>query len=59
MERFIRSLDFKPLTITTVAPVSGIIDHVSNIKRYSLYKLQIVVGVKTVNRAPPTINSPQ
>lgn len=52
----------KPLTITIYAPVSGIIDHVSNIKRYSLYKLQTVVGVKncesrTTHYKFPTINT--
>lgn len=46
MECFIHPLVFKPLTITIYAPVPGTIDHVSNIKRYSLYTLQTVVGVK-------------
>lgn len=63
MEWFIRPLVCKPLTITIYAPVSGTIDHVSNIKRYNLNKLQFVVGVKnresrewTVNKFP-TINT--
>lgn len=63
MEWFIRPLVFKPLTITIYAPVSGTIDHVSNIKRYNLNKLRFVVGVKnresrewTVNKFP-TINT--
>lgn len=63
MEWFIHPLVLKPLTITIYAPVSGTIDHVSNIKRYNLNKLQFVVGVKnresrewTVNKFP-TINT--